>query len=212
MGLSCGPEKGGGCVCCGSSWAGGSNLGEGGSFHAQGRRVHSYYEQCLSEDSDSSSCGGEQEYLPEGQSPDGHSDISDDMEIVIKRNNRNVISLALNWISLSGEHNKRIRKFVADSLDSVDLKNVPHFVILFQYDDHKGIRGLYSYFQEEKEWQCVVAITPNCPRVIHKEMIHTLYKFDTCQKLFKPMSKSRKITDAVDGLSIKNEYLNKSSY
>ncbi|KAJ1606798.1 hypothetical protein OIY81_3088, partial [Cryptosporidium canis] len=147
------PREGGGCVCCGSSWAGGSNLGEGGSFHAQGRRVHSYYEQCLSEDSDSSSCGGEQEYLPEGQSPDGHSDISDDMEIVIKRNNRNVISLALNWISLSGEHNKRIRKFVADSLDSVDLKNVPHFVILFQYDDHKGIRGLYSYFQEEKEWQ-----------------------------------------------------------
>ncbi|OII73433.1 uncharacterized protein cubi_02645 [Cryptosporidium ubiquitum] len=213
------------CIYCNSSLEKVSNIRERNSLSGQDRRIHSYYKQNLSEDSDTNAYKDvEEEYNSdyeftggknisrncEKQFSDEYSDLSEDMEVVIKRNNRNVISLALTWISLSGEHNKKIRKFVADSMDSIELKEVPHFVILFQYDDHKGIRGLYSYFQEENNWECVVEITSNCPKVIHKEMIHTLYKFDTCQKLFKPIHRLRKITDIVDGLSIKNEYLCKS--
>ncbi|KAH8582336.1 uncharacterized protein ELE39_003657 [Cryptosporidium sp. chipmunk genotype I] len=212
------------CIYCNSTLERVSNTRGRNSLYGQDRRVHSYYKQCLSEDSDTNGYkdvnqeyNSEYEYRGaqnisrsncEKQFSDEYSDLSEDMEVVIKRNNRNVISLALNWISLSGEHNKKIRKFVMDSMDSIELKNVPHFIILFQYDDHKGIRGLYSYFQKENNWQCVVEITPNCPKVIHREMVHTLYKFDTCQKLFKPINRSKKITDIVDGLSIKNEYLN----
>lgn len=213
------------CIYCNSNLEKVPNSRERNSLYEQDRRIHSYYKKNLSEDSDTNVYDADQEYNSEyefrrsknisknceGQLSDEYSDFSEDMETVIKRNNRNVISLALNWISLSGEHNKKIRKFVADSMDSIELKQVPHFVILFQYDDHKGIRGLYSYFHKENNWQCVVEITPNCPKVIEKEMIHTLYKFDTCQKLFKPINRLRKITDIVDGLSIKNEYLNKSS-
>lgn len=214
------------CIYCNSSLEKGPSARERDSLCGQDRRVHSYYKQCLSEDSDAnSSRNTEQGYDSEREIGEGrsitrrlerplsgeYSDLSEDVQMVIKRNNRHVVSLALNWISLSGEHNKKIRKFVTDSMDSLELKDVPHFVILFQYDDHKGIRGLYSYFHRQREWQCVVEITPNCPKVIHKEMIHTLYKFDTCQKLFRPISRLRRITDVVDGLSVKNEYLSKTS-
>ncbi|KAH7648197.1 hypothetical protein FG379_000121 [Cryptosporidium bovis] len=136
------------------------------------------------------------------------TDSEDDMEIAINRNNRKIVLLAINWISLSGEHNKKIRKFIQESMESCELINVPHFVILFQYDDHKSVRGIYTYSKEDKKWYCVIEITSKCPRIIEKEMIHTLYKFDTCQKIFKPIKRLRKITDIVDGLSLKNEYLN----
>ncbi|KAH8741234.1 hypothetical protein FG386_000141 [Cryptosporidium ryanae] len=136
------------------------------------------------------------------------TDSEDDMEITINRNNRKIILLSINWISLSGEHNKKIRNFIQESMESCELINVPHFVILFQYDDHKGVRGIYTYSKEDKRWYCVIEITSKCPRTIEKEMIHTLYKFDTCQKIFKPIKQLKKITDIVDGLSLKNEYLN----
>ncbi|KAF7456892.1 Microtubule-binding calmodulin-regulated spectrin-associated protein [Cryptosporidium felis] len=209
------------CVICNSSLDGGPGMRAGGGSQ-RSSRIYSYYNDCLGGESrirefqefddnvsefgslpnTQGTTGGDERHLE-----DDYSDLSDDMEIVINRNNRKVISLALNWISLSGEHNRKIRKFVTDSMESQELKEVPHFVILFQYDDHKGIRGMYTYFKEGNIWQCVIEISPNCPKVIQKEMIHTLYKFDTCQKLFKPLKDSKKITDIVDGLSIKNEYL-----
>ncbi|CAD98333.1 hypothetical protein [Cryptosporidium parvum Iowa II] len=216
-------NNGNNCIYCNASLERTSNTRERDFFNGQDRRVHSYSKQCLSEDSDTNDYkdigqeyNSDYEYRRgqnvsrnncERQFSDEYSDLSEDMEVVIKRNNRNVISLALNWISLSGEHNKKIRKFVMDSMNSIELKDLNHFIILFQYDDHKGIRGLYSFFQKENNWQCVVEIVPNCPKVIRKEMVHTLYKFDTSQKLFKPINRSKKITDIVDGLSIKNEYL-----
>ncbi|KAL7068576.1 hypothetical protein ACR3K2_09730 [Cryptosporidium serpentis] len=127
----------------------------------------------------------------------------------INRNNRRIIMLALNWISLSGEHNKAVRRFVSDSMNSEQLINIPHFVILFHYDDHKGIRGIYTFNKYNKVWHCVIEISPYCPPVIEPYMIQNLYRFDTCHKTFKQLKLSKMITDIVDGVSLKPEYLNK---